>query len=703
VEEEKEDERPRLAEGETNARWWAQGGGPFTPEVMCRKPDGTIDEEREQPRIEALMEKARSKTFNEGQHKRAFPLWASFDSVHQPPGSKGEQKPVERTQEWKDKEATLRAERRAKEADIPKVWPLNHDAMAEALRNHPSNLECSLLLDMLRNGANCAYTGPRTEMIVGKRAREEIEEDTRAAAEGRTRPLTEKQIRLAEEMDKEVAAGNLVGFFKEPPFPNSIICSASLVPKTEEGIEIEGESRVTIAPHEANECTERIWCGLASWDEVTSKVLGTQKKGKGGKIAKEDAVKAFRMLRYREQDQHCFVVYVRGRGYAYHRALNMGGRSSPALYSRVGRAMEWIFQNKAGAKALLTYVDDHMFFFTCDEDAEEVMNKVRATAKAVGFQLSDKKRMLGTKGPLLGITVDLDTMTLSVSDARKANIIGALRDMAGMEKTVKKRVEEVVGVLDFLDKVVPLMKPFMGRLRRAATNAARAEVAKGKRTWEELNPNRLSVQITPAIREDLTLVAGYLEAWKGTAAVLPEAWETDGYLGQATTGADASLQGYGGCSGEKWLAAEWTEGEKEDARRTGAVSLQYYELLAHLKLNMAMDGEWRGKRIVGACDNLGVVEAVNNGGAKHEALAELVRSIMLRAMEGGYEYKMVWITGAQNNLPDLLSRPQEGGVDRAKKTFGLREESRCRAPEWRLREESRGQAPEGRPKGGRAA
>jgi hypothetical protein len=231
------------------------GGKPFRSADICRAADGSVDEGRERSRIEILQEELPTKEVGRGSGRRELPWRASFNAAagEKPKGESGRPAAVEQAEE------RLRALREEKEREHPKAWKLDHDEMAKMLDGYPSALEASLLLDMIRNGASRGYEGPRDKMVIEPRAAKEIQEDERAKAEGRTATLSEKQEAVAKATDKEIQLGNLVGQFQEPPFSNSIICSAAAIPKKVEGEVVEGKKRVIVGPTHVNEHTPQVW------------------------------------------------------------------------------------------------------------------------------------------------------------------------------------------------------------------------------------------------------------------------------------------------------------------------------------------------------------------------------------------------------------------------------------------------------------
>jgi hypothetical protein len=188
---------------------WSGKGGVY------RHSDGTIDAARNESYIQALINKQRITHVGTKNKYRQRDLRPSFYDDEptlrlKQLGSQSSWSPLTAAHE-----AHLCAERRRKHALTPKTYPLIHDHWEEALRGYPNSLEVALFLDGLRNGVCAYYDGQR-----------------KCPKRTPNYPLAPEQWEIVtREQDKDIAAGDSIGYFSEPPFVNAHVHPLGLNPQ----------------------------------------------------------------------------------------------------------------------------------------------------------------------------------------------------------------------------------------------------------------------------------------------------------------------------------------------------------------------------------------------------------------------------------------------------------------------------------------
>ena len=92
----------------------------------------------------------------------------------------------------------------------------------------------------------------------------------------------------------------------------------------------------------------------------------------------------------------------------------------------------------------------------------------------------------------------------------------------------------------------------------------------------------------------------------------------------------------------KWAQAKWGEFFKEEANRNNITFLEFFPILVALHL---FGEELKNKRVVFHCDNIAVVEIINQQTCKCPRVIYLVSPMVLRCTELNTEIKAKHIKG----------------------------------------------------------
>jgi hypothetical protein len=623
-----------------------EGGGAWSGKgAVFRHSDGSIDHSRNQAYIQTLIDAQTITHFGAKNKYRQRDLRASFYNDEPNLRAKHLGSQSMWTPQTVATEAELKTQRVRLHDLTQKTYPLIHDHWEEALQGYPNSLEVALFLDGLRNGVCAYYDGQR------KNPRHTP-----------NYPLTVEQWEVVtREQDKDMQAGDSIGYFSTPPFVNAHIHPLGLTPKKEDGRKV--GDRPLIDPRSVNCETEKIYCPNTPWEEHLEMI---HIAGRGGKISKEDLVSAFKNFFYRDQDLFLFCFYVPNKGYGYCRSLNFGARANPPLYDRLSRLACWVFRNKCYALHNTHHVDDHLFYFPnflyadINTNPHNTMTTLLRWAAYLGIIFAEKKRKwLESIAVVTGILVNLDNFTLSITDNRKSNILADLRSFFDLKETTKHALEVLVGSLTFVSKVAPAIRPLLSRMIHSSTQATHAFLSTHPRLkWADVNSRQVTVPLDSLLQDDIRQLHYFLTGWTGTEPILDRDWHPTEkpYLSVATTGGDACQTGFSGVFGSKWFHGKWSPLELEAARREKTLSMPYLELLTQTIIVQTWAHEWKGKNILLSCDCLAVVNVINNGRSRDIRMSELVRTISLSAMKASCDIKAIWIPGDINEPADSLSR-----------------------------------------------
>ncbi len=152
------------------------------------------------------------------------------------------------------------------------------------------------------------------------------------------------------------------------------------------------------------------------------------------------------------------------------------------------------------------------------------------------------------------------------------------------------------------------------------------------------------IRLNAEFRSNLQWWNRFLEGWNGVG-IIP-----DPAVGVLEIESDAS--GSWGCAatwGLRWLQWQWSE-------KAQLWLVAPKELLPILLACAVWGREWSGKLVRCKCDNMAVVEVVNNGYSRDKELMHLLRCLFFITEHLGMSIMAVHLPGKDNIRADALSR-----------------------------------------------
>ena len=144
--------------------------------------------------------------------------------------------------------------------------------------------------------------------------------------------------------------------------------------------------------------------------------------------------------------------------------LPFGLRSAPYIF-RLATAIHWILQNNYNVQFILHYLDDFLTAgpprsLICQHNLESMLS----LCQQINAPVKDEKVAPTTKLTFLGIVIDTEKITASISDERKSLMLEELQSFSTRNKCTKRQLLSLIGKLSFACKVVPTGRIFLRRL-----------------------------------------------------------------------------------------------------------------------------------------------------------------------------------------------------------------------------------------------
>lgn len=512
--------------------------------------------------------------------------------------------------------------------------PLNLAAFRKFLSFHPDDAFVTRTLRGLTYGRSYGYTGTRTIH--------------RACTNPPDWARYERQ--LLEIRDKEASAGWRAGPFPTsggPPLFN-LLCSPCKGTTKTFSDKIRHVNNMSY-PHDASSVNHNIPDGNTKTATFNHAARLLAYLGKGTLMFKFDVKSAYKLVRLAPQDYH-LNGELTPQGFSFSTRPNFGAKSAGDIWDDYGGATEFIIRWHSLLRWVCRYTDDFLGFVPQRPGESPSAYLARATAI-----FSDVKRIcdiLGVpigkfEGPStrlvwLGLILDSSKMAAEVTLQRKVFLTGQLRRWVNRRSARRRKLESIIGHLQFITRVVTVGKAFLGRL---------FAIAKTK-----LHPDAW-VKIDLAARKDFQWWADFLPNWSGVSLLRDLAWVTGSHLELET---DACRTGGGCFFAGHWFVRIWPLCVLQQAMRATpsgiTVSMPFLELLAIALACSTFGHHWARRRILLRTDCEPAELALNRLHSRNPEMQSLIRSIMMLSITHNFDLRLEHIPGAENTRADLLSR-----------------------------------------------
>ena len=356
---------------------------------------------------------------------------------------------------------------------------------------------------------------------------------------------------------------------------------------------------------------------------------------------KSDISEAYRICPMHKAWQLKQVIRIDGELFV-DRVNVFGGSASPAIFISVNALISWIAKHCCGIDDL-AYVDDS---FGLEEEGKEMEYTPYGTSfpmqQAQLLQLWDqlgvphkqRKQIFGNPLTILGIEVDVNNLTFTLSDEAKERLVRELQESS--QKGTRKKVKEwqrVAGWLNWVLNVHPLLRPALNNL-----------YAKIRGKGQEVK-----VWVNVAIQDDFRWARAKLDTMSGVFLLKSLSWEID----EATCviKADACPSGMG-----FWYPATRKGFTSPTPLATPSSLNNFYEALAVLSaLQHCHHVSPSGSRIVIYTDSFTAVTIFSSLRALPDFNCILKAAVDV-LLEGGHSLRVLHIPGQENAEADALSR-----------------------------------------------
>ena len=327
----------------------------------------------------------------------------------------------------------------------PISTPLKLPAWSSALAVHPDVVFAQYIVSGIANGFRIGFDRNATLSSVSRNMRS----------------AKEQQGALQSYIDKEVAAGHLLGPL---PWQSSIhISRMGVIPKGH----TPGRWRVITdlsypSQYSVNDGIDPALCSLryVSVDTVTNIAASL---GVGTLLAKVDIESAYRLIPVHPEDRQLLGVMWRDQCFC-DGMLPFGLRSAPKLFTAFADALEWCIRQE-GVENIYHYLDDFIVVGPpCSSQCQTDLDALERTCFRFGVPLAAHKQVgPTTKLTFPGIEIDTVAGVIRLPEDKLQCLVSILTEWDDRKVCSRRELELLVGLLNHACKVVHPGHSFLQR------------------------------------------------------------------------------------------------------------------------------------------------------------------------------------------------------------------------------------------------
>ena len=439
-----------------------------------------------------------------------------------------------------------------------------------------------------------------------------------------------------EYLGKEVQKSRIAGPFKSNPLSVPIMVSPlNTVPKTssdERRIIVDlswplKKGSVNSGISKEYYLEEKIESHYASVEEICKMVLDI---GQGAVLYKRDLRQAYRQFPVDPADYY-LLGYHWNNLYYFDTVLAMGQRNAGVGCSRVTNAVMHIHA-KCGYNGA-SYLDD-LIGVSPSSTGSKAYEHLGKILRDLGLEENIPKACPPSViQTVLGVVIDTENMTISVTSERMEEIKNLLNKWENKTVCKKKELQSLIGKLCFVCKCVRQSRVFLNRLLEVLRSV----------DWAVSTRIKLSTDFF----KELKWWSMFMNRFNGVAFIPSPVWtEPD-----VTIATDSCLDGCGGICDQQYFHSRFPTSILQQG-----LPIHKLEFLAVLIGARIWGHKFGGMKIRIYCDNKSVVDVINSSKTKDGFMATCLRELWLVVSSYEFELRAVHLPGEENRVADWLSR-----------------------------------------------
>ena len=432
---------------------------------------------------------------------------------------------------------------------------------------------------------------------------------------------------ITESITKEVQNGR-VKQVSSPPF-NSFCSPIGLAPKWANGMQNGWRVIFDLSSPEGVSVNDGIpkEYGTIAYETLNDAIRLVAQAGKGSVMMKRDIKAAFRHVPINPCD-YWLLMFEWDGNFFVDMFLPFGLRTAPRIFNLFAEALHWVLETLYEWNCT-HYLDDFLFVFPPGTDIASPSADFDFILSKFGLSKAVEKNLDGCVVVHLGFEFDSENMQVRLPHSKKQRAIDAVNSLLSSPSVTLTTLETTLGFLSHCCQVVPLGRPFLRNLFSLICRSG------DRRSFRQ-------IRLSHEARADLRWWHQFLTSWSSISMIQVSRIPFD-------VATDAS--------GEKGIGGVYRRqvfSERIPSRHKSK-KIDWKEMFAILHAFLLWHEEWQGGIVRLACDNSGVVDAINKHSIKGPAILPLQR-IFLVAAVSDIQIAPFWVPSEENMVADAASR-----------------------------------------------
>lgn len=501
------------------------------------------------------------------------------------------------------------------------ISPLHRQIWAHYMANHPNREFANEIMDYIDFGASTYFEGPMLNQVFKNwKSSKKLSKDVSAT------------------ILNDVKLGRKLGPFSTQPTTCFVGSPMGAIEKlSDKKRKVRIITDLSWPPDRSvNNFIPKDKCSLSyvTIDDALEKIL---KHGQYSNLFKLDLAEAYRNIVVKpsewnllgttwstsEDDKAAFYLDTR---------LPFGLRSAARQFDKFASGLQFIMESK-GVCDVIHYLDDFLNVTPDNKDfSEKMKNTMLEACDEAGLPVNFKKVVGPTKClEFLGIIIDTTEMITCISEERLQNVKKELLLWKNRKSGTKRQLLSLLGKLVFISRIIRPGRIFVRRLFNATM---------------KLKHLHYKIKLSSEARKDVLWWLKFIETWNRKSVFYELHWRDANDYFFST---DASDLGYAGVFQSSWAYNTFKPDEQK-------MPIAWRELFALVSSCSTWGNKLCGQKIYIWCDNMNVIQAVNNGTSKNSDIMILVRHLFHIASTFNFEVRLRYIKSRDNVAADLLSR-----------------------------------------------
>ena len=466
------------------------------------------------------------------------------------------------------------------------------------------------------------------------------------------------KLRIGTETDlwnkvmKEVKLKRYAGPFDKVPFDTYIQSPIGLVPK-------DGGKNTRLIFHlsyprnslkqsvNANTPDQLKRVKYSDFDQAV--LLCIEEGGEFCFLSKSDMSAAFRQVEIRPEHWRYLIMMARcpldGKTYYFiDKCLPFGAAISCAIFQKVSDAISFIVYKRTNKKNV-NDLDDFLFLALLKWLCDHQMRCFLDICEVIGFPVAMEKTVWSTtRLVFLGLLIDTMERMIFVplEKLQKGRDLVDKLLQRQSKKTTIRELQELCRFLNFLGRAVVPGRAFTRRLYHFTKN-------------DKYKPHH-HVRINQEMKLDLQMWKLFLYHHSALARPFLD-FTRNGTISASKIDFDSDASGnfrlgMGATCAPNWILQQWNE---EFCKKVKP-SIEYLELYAVVTGVLLWIERYRNKRVIIFCDNMSVVNMINNTSSSCRNCMVLIRILVLKGLTENVRVFAHHLSSKQNCFSDALSR-----------------------------------------------